>query len=261
MENNAYPNFQPNPMPQPAPMPTPQPMPTSQPMPTPQSQATMVDSYSKAPKTNKNLVQTILLIVISILLVIFIGLFVWMFVQWDSAKTNVDGQINEAVASAVDENTKQLQNEFAEQEKYPYKTFTGPAEYGSLSFEYPKTWSVYIAENSSSGGDYIAYFNPGEISPIGDDTINALRVTITADTFEDAVEDYSDGVADGLLSQSVITVNNESINYYKGTLPGEKLVGRAVVFKLRDKVATIQTDAEVFASEFDKLLSTVTFSQ
>jgi hypothetical protein len=41
-----------------------------------------------------------------------------------------------------------------EREKYPYKTFSGPEDYGKLTFEYPKTWSVYIAAAANKGGDF-----------------------------------------------------------------------------------------------------------
>lgn len=133
---------------------------------------------------NRNLIEIIVLVVVSIVAMVFIGLFIWKYIEWDTVKTDIDGQIDAAVAMAVAENTTKLENEFTEREKYPYKNFMGPADYGSLSFEYPKTWNVYVAKDASNGGDYEAYLNPGEVQPVSSTTINALRVTIRDQAFE-----------------------------------------------------------------------------
>ena len=55
--------------------------------------------------------------------------------------------------------------------------------------------------------------------------------------------------------------NGESANFYEGEFPSTKLHGAAVVFKLRDKTAILQTDAQIFREDFMKLLSTVTYNQ
>lgn len=216
-----------------------------------------------AKKRNTQLIETIILIVVSVIAATFIGLFIFMYIQWDESHTNVQGQIDAAVAKAVEVNTTKLQDEFTEKEKYPYKTFTGPEEYGSLSFEYPKTWSVYIAKDNADGGDYEAYFNPDQVSPISNTTINALRLSIVSRSVEDVTKSYDGNVKRGLLNRSAyqFTKTNESANFFEGELPTSKLQGVAVVFKLRDKTAVIQTDAQIFREEYIKLLSTVSYSQ
>ena len=185
---------------------------------------------------------------------------IWMYIQYDDVKTDVDGQISSAVAIAVEENTTELQAQFTEQEKSPYETFTGPAEYGSLSFEYPKTWSVYIAEDSDDGGDYVAYFHPAYVYPVSRDQIYALRLEITSDSFDKITESYARDLEDGALTMTVRQINGTSTNYYQGTLP-DKHVGRSVIFRLRDKTVILQTDAELYAGDFETLLGTVTFNQ
>ena len=47
----------------------------------------------------------------------FVGLFIWKYLEWDNVKTDVDGQIDVAVAMAIAENTTKLENEFSEREK------------------------------------------------------------------------------------------------------------------------------------------------
>lgn len=206
----------------------------------------------------RSLIETIVLVLVSIVAVVFIGLFAWKYIEWDSVKTDVDGQIDAAVATAKAELTTELENRFLEREKYPYKTFTGPADYGSLSFEYPKTWNVYIAKDASNGGDFEAYLNPGEVQPVSPYTINALRVTIKDQAFDLAVRQYDNYVENGKLTVTTRMIGNSLANVYTGELLN-RIVGTMAAFKLRDKTVLLQTDAAIFTDEFYKLLSTVTF--
>lgn len=212
--------------------------------------------YAKAKK--RNLIETIILVAACLIAVTFIGLFIWKYLEWDNIKTDVDGQIDAAVAMAVSENTTKLENEFLEREQYPYKTFSGPADYGSVSFEFPKTWNTYIALDAVNGGNFEAYLNPGEVQPVSQQTINALRVQILNQTFENTARTY-----DGLVQNSQLTVTTRAIgntvaNVYVGVLPSG-LHGIVTIFKVRDKTVLLQTDAELFAEEYYRLLDTVTF--
>lgn len=207
---------------------------------------------------NRNLIETIILVVVSIVAMVFIGLFIWKYIEWDSVKTDVDGQIDAAVAMAVAENTTKLENEFTEREKYPYKSFMGPSDYGSLSFEYPKTWNIYVAKDASNGGDYEAYLNPGEVQPVSATTINALRVTIRDQAFDNVTRTYDSLVRTGKLSVVSRNVGSTVANVYTGDLPNN-IRGTVTIFKLRDKTVLIQTDAAIFTDEYYRLLDTVTF--
>lgn len=209
-------------------------------------------------KSHGHIIETIILVLVSLLAIAFIALFVWKYLEWDALRTDVDGQIDAAVATAVAENTTKLEADFVEREKYPYKTFTGPADYGSLSFEYPKTWAVYVARDASTGGDYEAYLNPGEVQPVSTTTINALRVTIKDQSFDNVVRMYESFVKQGTITLNTRTVGTAVANVYTGKLLNN-LQGILTVFKLRDKTVMIQTDAELFAAEYYKLLDTVTF--
>lgn len=207
----------------------------------------------------RNLIETIILVLVSIVAVTFMGLFAWKYIEWDSVKTNIDGQIDKAVATAKAELRTELEDEFAEREKYPYRTFTGPVDYGSLSFEYPKTWNVYVAKDASGGGDFEAYFNPGEVQPVSSNTINALRVTIKDQAFDTAIRSYDNYVNNGRLTLATRLIDGKVIaNVYTGELLNQ-IYGVMAAFKLRDKTVLIQTDANIFSDEFYKLLDTVTF--
>ncbi len=240
-----------------------------QPMMQPGGGMPMVQQVQLPPPVKKDvagLVKTIVIIILSLALVTFIGLFIWKMMEYDEVSTDVRGQINVAVAEAKDEQATQDEAEFLEREKYPYNTFMGPVDYGALTFEYPKTWSVYI-ENAANetGQDFHAYLNPIQVDAVGNETINALRVEILNKGFDDVVEEYQRSLEDEkkpLSVESVMIGKNGDIaaNRYTGVIPRTELQGIFVVFKIRDKTVILRTDSMLFQEEFDKLIGTVSFN-
>lgn len=213
-------------------------------------------------KDTNGLIKTVVIVILTLVSLTFIGLFVWMLLQYNDVKTDVDGQINVAVSKAVDEKAMAMEEEFLEREKEPYRDFAGPADYGELSFKYPKTWSVYVASDASKGGDYEAYFNPIEVNTVSKDTINALRVTIRDKAYDDVIAEYNRYLEkkDSNLSVQAVTVAGTSASRYTGNIPNTDLNGIIVIFKIRDKTAILQTDSMNFESDFNKLLETVSFN-
>ena len=114
--------------------------------------------------------------------------------------------------------------------------------------------------------DFNAYFNPGQVNTVSNDTINALRVTIYNKSFDDVTADYQkkmDKRDSGLTMESTTIGKDANItaNRYTGKIPDTDLSGFIVTFKIRDKTAVLQTDSVMFQADFDKLLGTVTFNQ
>ena len=219
-----------------------------------------------AKKDKYSLIKTIAIIALSLGMVTFIGLFIWINAEYGQAKEeyrDVDIKVSDAVNKAKDEQYKADQAEYVELEKYPFKTFAGPADYGELSFEYPKTWSVYVAEAATEGGDFNAYFNPVQVDAVGKDTINALRVTIRAKSFDDVAAEYKKAMErkdSGLTMEAVTIAGDTPANRYTGKIPNTDLSGFIVVFKIRDKTVILQTDSVLFKDDFDKLLETVKYN-
>ena len=137
----------------------------------------------------------------------------------------------------------------------------GPDDYGQLTFQYPKTWSVYIADSAANGGDFHAYFNPVQVEAVSDDTVNALRVSIVNKLFDVVAAEYQKAMEkkDSNLTMESVTVNGFSANRYTGTIPGTDLSGYIIIFKIRDKTAIVQTDSVLFADDYNKLIETITF--
>ena len=216
---------------------------------------------SNVPVSGKNdFVKTIVIVILSLVTVVFIGLFVWMFMQYNEANADVEEKISKAVTLAKDQQAEELEAEFLEREKEPFNNFAGPEDYGELSFKYPRTWSVYVAADASNGGDFEAYFNPVQVNRISNDTINALRVIIRNKSFESVASDYERYVSSGELSIDTVTINGTTANRYTGTIPGTNLNGIIVIIKIRDKTAILRTDSMLFENDFNGVLNSITFN-
>ncbi len=204
-------------------------------------------------------VSFILAIVFGVLVVALIGLSVWLWLNYSEQKNNVDAIAANRVAEATKEQAEKLEKEFAEREKNPMLQFTGPEDFGRLVFMYPKTWSMYVVP----GLPYRAYLHPKFVANDSKDARYAIRVLIEAKTYEEVIAGYARRVEKGLSSKS-IEVGEEGNKVLATRFDGalsDKVVGSAVVFKIRDKTVTVQTDIETFRPDFDKLISSIIFNK
>ncbi len=232
----------------------------SNPIPTPNNYGGY--GYDPVPSRShgsSSMMKTAALAIVSLVALGLLILSIFLFSQLNDATTNVEGQISQAVAIAENKKAEELEKEFAEREKQPFRSFLGPVDYGELSFEYPKTWSLYIARDAANGGDYEAYMNPVEIHAISNNTIYALRIFIYNRSFEDVTRGYDGSIQNGSLRLEVREINGGSVNVYSGTLPNQ-LVGRIAVLKIRDKTVVLQTDSELFGEDFDKIINSIKYN-
>ena len=191
---------------------------------------------------------------------ILAGVAVWALINYFDQKDNVDTKVSAAVAEARKEQADADEAKFLEREKDPNRQFVGPEDYGRVSFDYPKTWSVYVAEDASAGGSFEAYLNPVAVPPIANDTQLALRLTIETGDYDREISSYSRAVNSGDLTSSSITLDGVTGTRLDGNF-SDDIRGSAVIFRIRDKVVTLRTDAQTFRADFDKLIQTVTFNK
>jgi hypothetical protein len=260
-----YPPQQPQqpPQPQPSAAPLGQPymvpgaMPQQPPQPTyaPIQSAPLPPIHSKSSK-----LWLILTIVFFVTTLAGLGTAVWGYVNYKDQKDNVDSKITAAVAEATKEQADKLAADFAEAEKEPNRLFSGPDDYGRLSFEYPKTWSVYEAKDATSSDIYEAYFNPGVVPPIANDQQYALHVTIQTKDYDAVVDGYKSLVSKGSLTSGAAKIGGENGARLDGMFTKD-IRGSAVIFKIRDKTVTIRSDADTFKPDFEALIQTITFNK
>lgn len=201
----------------------------------------------------------IAIILMSVGMVALGALAVWLYLQYTDQKTNVDGKVGLAVAAAKKEQADSDETKFLEREKEPNRQFAGPDDYGHLTFNYPKTWSVYVARDVTQGGSYQAYLNPITVPPVSDRQQFAIRVTIESRDYDTVIQSYQALVKTGKLSSSAASANGHDGTRLDGSFTPD-IRGAAVIYKIRDKTVTIRTDADTFKPDFENLIKTINFN-
>lgn len=203
--------------------------------------------------------QLIAMVGLIFLVVILGSAAVWAFVNYNQEKTNVNGKIDLAVAKAKKEQADADEQKFAEREKEPNRQFVGPDDYGRLTFNYPKTWSVYEARDLTQGGTYQAYLNPVVVPAVSPTQQFALRVTIESRAYDQAVNSYQALVKKGDLRSSATSANGNNGTRLDGSFTKD-IRGVAVIYKVRDKTITLRTDADTFKPDFENIIKTINFN-
>lgn len=206
---------------------------------------------------NPLFISTVTLAIVSVLAVTAAA---WGIYNYIEQKADVDGKIDTAVTDAKKEQADELEAKFSAREKEPNRDFLGPEDYGELSFKYPKTWSVYIKQDSTQNGDYEAFLNPVSVPPVSDTQRYALRVKIQNQDYDKVINTYSTLVKKGDLKSSAVTANGTNGTRLDGNFT-KNIRGSAVLFKIRDKTVVMRTDADTFKPDFDALITTIKFNQ
>lgn len=202
----------------------------------------------------------VMVVILALTTVVFGGLAIWAYTQYQAKSTDVNGQIRVAVVEAQKEQQEEDEEKFAEREKEPNKDFVAPDDYGRVSFKYPKTWSAYIATDPTRGGNYEAYLHPQEVPMVRSNEQFALRVEIEDRDYDQVIENYQSKVNNGDLASSSTTSQGNVGTRFDGNF-SQNIRGAAVVYKVRDKTLTIRTDADTFKPDFENIVKTVTFNQ
>jgi len=217
-----------------------------------------VNNFIQPPKPSKKwLIISIIFITTTVLA---LGAGGWALYNYFDQKDNVDAKVSVAVIDAVKVQADKDAADFLEKEKQPNRQFTGPEDYGLLSFNYPKTWSIYVENDASSGNTYESYFNPVSVPPVNDKTQYAVRTLIEQKDYDRVLASYDSLVKKGDLKSSAVKIDGTDGTRFEGNFTKD-IRGMAVVFKIRDKTVTLRSDAETFRGDFDALIQTVTFNK
>ncbi len=86
---------------------------------------------------------------------VLIGTTLKFYNDFVDQRDNNQPKIEAAVETATLEQKNELEAEFTEREKEPFKTITSPSEFGSIRLTFPKTWSSYIASSGRVEYDFL----------------------------------------------------------------------------------------------------------
>ena len=199
-------------------------------------------------------------IILGIFTTLFAGAAIWAFLSYNEQKTDVDGKIKVAVAEAKKAQSDEDDKKFTERDKEPNREFVGPDDYGRVTFNYPKTWSAYIAKDVSSGGNYEAYLNPITVPFPTSAQQFSLRILIEQKDYDLVIKTYESLVKKGDLKSSATSANGQNGTRLDGSF-SKDIRGSAVIYKIRDKTVTFRTDADTFKPDFENIIKTIKFNQ
>lgn len=204
------------------------------------------------------------LAVTSFVLLLALGFGAWAFAQMLDYKNNVDGHVQRAVSAAKTAEDKVKDAQFAESEKQPFRTYTGPSTYGSVSVQYPKTWSGYVVDTRPSSPFIDGYFYPGVVPDItGQASVFALRVQVVQTQYANALSQVSAYVNEGKAKVSPYKapkVPNVIGSRIDGQLTSNK-TGTMILMPLRNMTLKIWTEAPQFQNDFENnILPNFTFA-
>lgn len=207
------------------------------------------------------------LILTIVLLIGAIGFGIWAFSSRQDYKNNTDSKVAAAVTVAKQQESAAKDKIFAEESKSPLKTYAGPQAYGSIVLEYPKTWSSYIIDTSSSSNSgstpVNGYFHPGSVPSVQDDaSIFSLRIQVLSQSYSETLSGISSNssstnppvVKPYALPKVPKTVGVE----VTGTLPvsggsGQK-TGTMIILPLRSQTLELWTEGTQYTNDFNKYI-------
>jgi hypothetical protein len=222
-------------------------------------------SYSSGSRSGRSVALTIGL---ALLLIASLAFGFWAFSQMRHYKNDIDQIAAVAVAKAKKDQAAQLQAQFAEQSKSPFKTFQGSPTYGSLTFSYPKTWSGYV-DTSSTTEPINGYFSTDTVPGTQSHTAYALRLELVNTDYAQVMQQFNSYITQGTVTARayVPAKLQGTANVVPGTLLSGQINnqdqtqrGQMLVIKVRDKTLEISTQANNYAADFNNtILSTLTF--
>ncbi len=183
-------------------------------------------------------------------------------------KNNVEYKVSAAVAEALAKQEKELGKKYEEESKKPTKTFKGPVTYGSIVFDYPKTWSAYV-ELSNSSQPINAYFYPLEVPGTDGQTKvkYALRAELVNSVYSEVIKQLSNGIKEGKVTANAFIP--EKMKSTANLQPGTRFDGQfeqdtdgaMVAIQTRDKTLKIYTESKDFINDFNNVvLPSLTFA-
>jgi hypothetical protein len=200
----------------------------------------------------------VLLIPFILTILLLLGTFgfsMWAFTERDTYKNKTDEVVAREVKVAVDQAKTDKDNEFVQKEKEPFRDYTGPEEYGSFSFQYPKTWSAYETNENSK---VTVKLHP-KVVPADDDVSLAAIVSVSDQKYDSVVKQYESKVKSGEMKAApykLIKVPSVSGMRFEGEFPNGtgKKAGIVTVLPLRDKTIEIRTESADYFGDYEKVI-------
>lgn len=231
--------------------------PQAQPMTMPQMPSAQQIVANQKPKKS-HVLEILLIIFIFIIGAGAIGGAAYCQSQFSALNANVmtdrSNRANEAMQAQKIIDDKAYENRNASDTR----EFTGPSDFGALTFKYPKTWKVYLENNDDSNPTYTAYFAPDYVPPNNGSYNYALIFKLQNIDYDKYLQSLSQKK---LISIAPIYLNGLTGSKATGKLDDkeEQANGSEAIIKVNDYTAILRTDDyDKYGEEFDTILQTLT---
>jgi len=190
----------------------------------------------------------------------------WAFNSRQDYKNNVDSKINVAVTAAQQKQTQADQAKFNEEAKQPLKTYTGPAQYGSVVLNYPKTWSAYIDDTDTNSQALVdGYFAPNIVPSIGNpNSAFALRLQVLPQSYSQVLQQLNSSQRSGTVVMSAYALpkvpNSVGVKAV-GQVTNSTATVTMVIIPIRSNTLEVWTPGNTYLSDFNNnILPNLSFS-
>ncbi len=201
-------------------------------------------------------------VIVFILMLTAIGFGAWAYMGRQDYKNKSDDKSAAAVKIAVAAESVRKDKEFAEAEKSPLKTFQGSETFGSIGFQYPKTWSAYVVVNDKGATPVDGYFHPDYVPSATGDTAFALRLQVVNISYSEVLKTFDATTKTGKVKVSAFRaakVPSELGSKIEGEISTKKQ-GTLILIPLRDKTIKVWTENAEFTADFNNtILPSLTF--
>jgi hypothetical protein len=194
-------------------------------------------------------------LLVALLLLVGVAVFgVWAFGSRQDYKDNVDAKIATAVTAAKADEDKVKDAQFAEEQKNPLKTYTGPAAYGSVTINYPKIWSGYVSDTDGNDPFVDGYFSPGVVPDTQDQKSSfAFRVQVSSQSYSESLQSFQNQEGVTIQPYSLPKVPNVVGVIVRGAIEQDRQ-GIMVILPLRNTTLKFWTESDAFTGDFNNII-------
>jgi len=198
------------------------------------------------------------LIAVSVVLVGALAFGGWAFMGRQDYKNNSDQKAEVAADKRQKETEAADAVKYAEEAKNPLKTHKGPAQFGGVTVQYPKTWSGYVSEGGSGNTPVDDYFHPDVVPGVsGDsDAAYALRIEVVEQTYDRVVASFKSSVETKKVVAAPVALPKVSSvvgTRFDGLIEKDKQ-GTMIVLPMRNLTLKVWTESKDYRADFENII-------
>ncbi len=198
-------------------------------------------------------------IVLGVLLVIAVGSFVWAFMGYNTYKNDAQSKIDIAVEEAKKVQAEDLEKGFQSQRDRLFNTYKSDPSLANIQIQYPRDWSLYLEQSTSSKTQIDAIFHPTVVEK-KDPSSYALRLQLFQELYNEVVDDYQNAIENGEIKAQPITSNGVNGIRLEGAIDKDHSNAALVIFPIRDKTLVITTESRDHLTVFNDAIAKLIFT-